>query len=59
MAREHHVTILVEDAIIRLSGYIIEELEKDSIGIFGGKRLLLADLVNTDKDFVINRSSLV
>ena len=59
MAREHHVTILVEDAIIRLSGYIIEELEKDRIGIFGGKRLLLADLVNTDKDFVINRSSVV
>ena len=49
MDAEHHATILVEDAIVRVSGYIIEELEKGSICIFGGRSLLLEDLVETDQ----------
>ena len=54
MAGENHVTSLVEDAIVRVSGYIIEELEEGSIGIFGGRCLLLAEIVDTNKESVIN-----
>ena len=59
MAREHHATSSVEDAIVRGSGYILEELEKGGINIFGGRRLLLAKLVETDKEFVINSLSVL
>ena len=59
MAGKHHATILIEDAIVRVSGYIIEELENGSIGIFSGISLLLADLVDINKEFVINSSSVV
>ena len=50
---------MVEDSIVRISGYIIKELEKGSIGIFGGRILLLDKLVETDKEFVINNSSVI
>ena len=59
MDGEHHATSLVEDAIIRVSGYIIKELQKGSIGIFGGRSLLLEKIDDTDKEFFINRSSVV
>ena len=59
MAGKHHATISIEDAIVRVSGYIIEELENGSIGIFSGISLLLADLVDINKEFVINSSSVV
>ena len=54
VASEHHATSLVEDDIVRISGYIAKELEKGSIGIFGGRSLLLANIVETNKEFVIN-----
>ena len=54
MASEHHSIRLVDDTIVRTSGYIIKELEKGSIGIFGGRSLLLAMLIENDKEFVIN-----
>ena len=41
MAIEHHVTRLAEYAIIRISGYIVKELEKGSISVFVGRSLLL------------------
>ena len=50
----HHATSSIDDSIIRLSGYIIEELEKGIIVIFGGRSLLLSELVETNKEFVIN-----
>ena len=53
MAGKYHATISIEDAIVRVSGYIIEELENGSIGIFGGISLLLAKLVEINKEFVI------
>ena len=59
MDGEHHATSLVEDAIIRVSGYIIKELQKGSIGIFGGRSLLLEKIDDTDKEFFIDRSSVV
>ena len=59
MASKHHATISIEDAIVRLSGYIIEELDNGRIGIFSGISLLLADLVDINKEFVINSSSVV
>ena len=59
MAGYHHATSLLEDAIVRVSVYIIEESEKGSIGIFGVRSLLLAELVETNKEFVINSSSVV
>ena len=59
MASKHHVTSLVEDAIIKVSVYIIEDLEKGSIVIFGGRSLFFANLVDTNKEVVINRSSVV
>ena len=51
MASNHHDTSLVNDSIVRISGYIIKELEKGSVGVFGGRRLLLAELVDTYKEF--------
>ena len=42
-----------------VSVYMIDELEKGSIGIFGGRSLFLYELVETDKEFVINSSSVV
>ena len=54
---EHHATSLVKYAIVRVSGYIIEELEKGSIGIFDGRRLWLANIVDTDEEIFINSSS--
>ena len=59
MADKHHATSWVEDAIIRVSGYIIKELEKGSIDIFSGRSLLLDELVDTNKEFVINIASVV
>ena len=59
MDGEHYATSSVEDAIVRVSGYIIEELEKSSIGIFGGRSLFLAELIETYKEFVINILSVV
>ena len=59
MAGEHHATSSVGDAIARISGYIIEELEKGSIVIFGGRSLLLNEIVDTNKNFFINISSVV
>ena len=59
MDGKHHVASLVEGAVVKVSGYIIEELEKGNIGIFGGRSLLLAELVETDKDFVIDSSIVV
>ena len=59
VAGEHHSTSSVEDAIVRVSGYIIEELEKGSIGIFCGRSLLLAELVDTNNAFFINSWSVV
>ena len=59
MTGEHHATCSVEDAIVRVSGYIIEESEKGSIGIFGGRSLLLAELVKTNKESVIDGSRVV
>ena len=59
MAGKHHATISIEDAIVMVSGYIIEELENGSIGIFGGISLLLAELVEISKEFFINSSSIV
>ena len=59
VASEHHATSLVEDDIVRISGYIAKELEKGSIGIFGGRSLLLANIVETNKEFVINSSSVI
>ena len=41
MAGEHHATILIDDAIVRVSVYIIEELENGSICIFGGRSLIV------------------
>ena len=35
------------------------ELEKGSIGIFGGRILLLAKLVDTNKEFLIKSLSLI
>ena len=52
MASDHHTTILVKDAIVRISGYIIKELEKGSVGVLCGRSLLLAKLVETDKEFL-------
>ena len=51
MASKHNATILVDDSIVRISGYIINELDKGSIGIFGGISLLLDKIVDTDKEF--------
>ena len=59
MTGEHHANILIEYAIVRVSVYIIEELENGSIGIFGGRSLLLVEIVDTNKEFVINGSSVV
>ena len=59
MAGKHHAASSVEDAIVRVSGYIIEELEKGGIGIFGSRSLLLAELIDTDKEFVIDNLSVV
>ena len=59
MAGKHHATISIEDAIVRVSGYIIEELENGRIGIFSGISLLLDKLVEINKEFVINRLSVV
>ena len=59
MARDHHANISVEDAIFRISVYIVKELEKVSIGVFGVRILLLDKLVETGKDFVINSSSVI
>ena len=59
MASEHHATSSVEDGIVRISGYIIKELEKGIVGVFGGRILLLADLVDTNKEFVINILSVI
>ena len=42
---------MVEDAIVRISGYIVKELEKGSIGVFDGRSMLLAEIVKTDKEF--------
>ena len=49
MSGKHHTTSSVEDDIIRVSGYIIEELEKSSIGIFGDRSFFFAKLVETNK----------
>ena len=59
VASEHHATSLVEDAIVRTRGYIINESEKGSIGIFGGRSLFLNKLVETDKEFVNNISNII
>ena len=59
VAREHHATNLVNGAIVSISDYIIKELEKESVGVFGGRSLLLADLVETYKGFVINGLSVI
>ena len=59
MASEHHATSSVEDTIVRISGYIIKELEKGSVCVFSGRSLLLADLVKTDKEFFINSSIII
>ena len=56
---EHHATISIEDAIVRVNGYIIEDLENGSIGIFSGRSLLLAELIDTNKEFVIKISILL
>ena len=52
MASKHHATSLVNDAIIRISGYIVKELEKGSISVFVGRSLLLEKLVETNMDFL-------
>ena len=57
--QQAHATILVDDAIIRISGYIINELDKGSIGIFGGISLFLDKIVDTNKEFFINSSSII
>ena len=49
MASKHHTTSSVEEAIIRVSGYITKDLDKGSIGVFGGRLFLLAELVETNK----------
>ena len=54
MASEHHATSSLKDDIVRISGYIIKELEKGRVGVFCCGRLLLANIVDTNKDFVIN-----
>ena len=59
MYSKHHATRSVKEAIIRISGYIIKELEKGSVGVFGGGSLLLANLVETNKEFVINSLRLI
>ena len=56
---EHHATSLVEDEIVRMSGYIIKELEKGSVGVFGGRILFLAELVDINKEFFIKISSVI
>ena len=52
MSSNHLATILVKDDIVKISGHIIKELEKVSVGVFGGRGLLLSDLVETDKEFL-------
>ena len=59
MTSEHHATSLVKDAIIGISGYIIKGSEKGSVGVFIGGILLLGELVETNKKFVINSSSVI
>ena len=59
MSREYHATSLVEDDIVRVSGDIIEKLEKGSIGICSSRILLLADPADTNDGFVINNLSVV
>ena len=54
VVRNHHSISLVEDAIVRIISYIIKELEKVRIGIFSGRSLLLAKIVGTKNEFVIN-----
>ena len=49
VAGKHHATSSVEDTVARVRGNIIEELEKGSIGIFGGRILLLANIIETNK----------
>ena len=52
MSSNHLATILVKDDIVKISGHIIKELEKVSVGVFGGRGLLLSDLVETEKEFL-------
>ena len=59
MASEHHSTSSVKDAIVRISGYIIKELEKGSIDVFGGVSLLLAELFDTYKEIFIHSLSVI
>ena len=52
MSSNHLSTISVNNDIVKISGYIIKELEKGSVGVFGGRGLLLSDLVETEKEFL-------
>ena len=52
MASNNHATSSVKDSIVWISCYIIKEVEKVSVGVFGYGILLLSNLVEVYKKFL-------
>ena len=59
MRSKDHVTSTVCDAVMRIGGHVIKELVDGSRGGFGCSRLLAANSAESDKEFVVDCTSVV